>query len=71
MLFRSLVPLEAARAQGHKFKGSARSFGFWELGQAGEALELAAGDGDTKTALASLLLAKELLAQARAEVDGL
>jgi len=67
----ALGDLEAARAQGHKFKGSARSFGFWELGQAGEALELAAGDGDAKTALASLLLAKELLAQARDEVDGL
>lgn len=65
--FLALGDLEAARAQGHKFKGSARSFGYWEMGQAGEALELAAGEGDLKAALASLLLSRELLAQARIE----
>jgi CheY-like chemotaxis protein/HPt (histidine-containing phosphotransfer) domain-containing protein len=64
----ALGELETARGQGHKLKGAARSFGFTEIGQAGEALELAAGDGDAKAALASLLLARELVAQARREL---
>ncbi len=57
--------LEAVRAQGHKLKGSALSYGFLDLGQAARTLEQAGREGDAATATVFLDLAAELLAQAR------
>jgi CheY-like chemotaxis protein/HPt (histidine-containing phosphotransfer) domain-containing protein len=66
----ALGDLETVRAQGHKLKGSASSFGYWELGLAGEALERAGGDEDAKAALAALTRARDLLDLARQDIDG-
>ena len=63
----ALGDLEAARFFGHKLKGSARTFGFWDLGQAGEILERAAEDGDARGAVAALRQAMELRDRARRE----
>lgn len=62
--------LETARFQGHRLKGSAHSFGFREIGLAGEALERAGGDGDTQAAQAAWLRARDLLALARRDMSG-
>ena len=54
--------LETVRRLGHRLKGSAGSYGFGELGQAGAALEQA---GETVAAGAALDWATALLAKAR------
>lgn len=64
----ALGDLEGVRSQGHKLKGSARSFGYWELGTAGEALEQAGENKDAQTALAALVRARDLLARARQDL---
>ena len=66
----ALGDLETVRLQGHKLKGSTRSFGFFELGLAAEALERAGEDKDAKAAMAALTRARDLLALARREVTG-
>ncbi len=55
---------EAACRQGHTLKGSARTYGFEELGQAGEALERASQARDAAQARAALTQAEERLARA-------
>lgn len=57
--------METARQQGHRLKGSARSFGFPEIGQAGEDLERASAAGDPPAARAAWLRARDWLALAR------
>ena len=57
--------LDTVRRQGHRLKGSAGSYGFAELGQAGAALEQAGDDGEREAALAALDRAATLLAKAR------
>jgi CheY-like chemotaxis protein len=66
----ALGDLETARAQGHKLKGSARSFGYWELGLAGEAMERAGEEEDAKAALTALARAKVLVTLARQDIIG-
>jgi len=62
--------LEGVRLQGHRIKGSARSFGFPAIGQAGETLEQAGGTGDVPAVRAALSQARDLLALARREFAG-
>jgi HPt (histidine-containing phosphotransfer) domain-containing protein len=57
--------LETAGRQGHKLKGSARSYGFADLGLAAETLEQAGQVSDAATAAAALDKAATLLANAR------
>ncbi|KHK03149.1 response regulator [Desulfovibrio sp. TomC] len=57
--------LEAVRAQGHRLKGSAGSYGFSELAQAGAALERAGEQGDRVAAGTAWEWASALLAKAR------
>jgi len=62
--------MEVVRREGHRIKGSARSFGFPELGQAGEDLERAGGRGDAPAARTALKQARDRLAQAKKELAG-
>lgn len=64
----ALGDLETARAQGHRIKGSARSYGYWELGLAAEDLERAAVDDDAKAARNALARVRDLLALARRDI---
>jgi CheY-like chemotaxis protein/HPt (histidine-containing phosphotransfer) domain-containing protein len=57
--------LDVVRAQGHKLKGAALSYGFADLGQAARTLELAGGQGDAAGAATCMALARELLARAK------
>lgn len=57
--------LEVVRAQGHRLKGSAGSYGFPELAQAGAALERAGEQKDGVAAGAAWEWASALLAKAR------
>ena len=57
--------LEAVRAQGHRLKGSAGSYGFSELAQAGAALERAGEQKDGVGAGTAWEWASALLAKAR------
>lgn len=57
--------LESARRQGHRLKGSARSYGFEELGRAAELLERAALELNPLAAGTALEWAATLLAKAR------
>ncbi|OLN24571.1 PAS/PAC sensor hybrid histidine kinase [Desulfovibrio sp. DV] len=57
--------LEAVRAQGHRLKGSAGSYGFSELAQAGAALERAGEHRDGVAAATAWEWASALLAKAR------
>jgi CheY-like chemotaxis protein/HPt (histidine-containing phosphotransfer) domain-containing protein len=57
--------LETVRAQGHKLKGSAGSYGFSELAQAGAALERAGENADVLAAGTAWEWAMALLAKAR------
>lgn len=60
--------LEQVRMQGHRIKGSARSYGFQELGQAGAAMEDAGQKDDGPAARTALVRARDLLVQARREL---
>lgn len=64
----ALGDLETVRAQGHRLKGSARSYGYWELGLAAEDLERGAGDDDAKAARGALARVRDLLALARQDI---
>uniref|UniRef100_I2Q655 Response regulator containing CheY-like receiver domain and AraC-type DNA-binding domain n=1 Tax=Desulfovibrio sp. U5L TaxID=596152 RepID=I2Q655_9BACT len=57
--------LEVVRAQGHKLRGAALSYGFADLGQAAGTLEQAGGQGDAAAAATCMALARELLARAK------
>lgn len=60
--------MEGVRMQGHRIKGSARSFGFPEIGQAGEDMERAGSRGDAPAARTALKQARDRLAQAKKEL---
>lgn len=49
---------------GHRLKGSARTYGFDDLGEAGHLLETAANRGDTASAATALDQARSLMAEA-------
>jgi len=60
--------LERVRMQGHRLKGSARSYGFMQLGQAGAAMEEAGEKDDGPAARTALRQARDLLVLARRAV---
>ncbi len=57
--------LATVRAQGHRLKGSARTYGFRELGLAAETMEKAGEEGNAVGAATALDWATTLLAKAR------
>ena len=57
--------METARSQGHRLKGSARSYGFEEMGEAAAHLEQASQDRDCVAAATALEWVATLLARAR------